>query len=144
MGISRRITAALTGARLALPAALTDRFPDLHTVRLRHGGLPLRVGGWCLGQARVAGITLGRTIWLDRRTSVSVELLLHEICHVRQFQADRLFPLRYLWESLRHGYRANRYEVEARAYARARMRDLDADIPFEGVPPWSSTPLRLS
>lgn len=144
MGLGGRIAAELTGVRAALPVSLLARFPELALVRVRHGGWPLRVAGWCLGQASVAGFTLGRTIWLAPRGPVSVELLLHEFCHVKQFEAVRLFPLRYVWESLWHGYRANRFEVEARAYARARVRDLLADFPSEGVPSWSSTPLRLS
>jgi hypothetical protein len=49
-------------------------------------------------------------------------LLLHEIRHVAQFEASAAFPLLYLWESLRRGYVRNRFEVDARAYAAARVR----------------------
>jgi Domain of unknown function (DUF4157) len=46
------------------------------------------------------------------------ELVLHEYFHVlRQWQPRRLTILRYLLESLRHGYWRNRYEIEARAFA---------------------------
>jgi hypothetical protein len=56
------------------------------------------------------------------------ELVLHEYFHVlRQWQPRRLSRLRYLWESLWRGYRANRYEIEAREFAArhaARFRAL--------------------
>ena len=46
--------------------------------------------------------------------------MLHEFFHVlAQWNARRLTTWRYVVESLRHGYVANRYEVEARAFARA-------------------------
>jgi hypothetical protein len=54
-------------------------------------------------------------------------LLLHEYCHVvRQWRTGRLTVLRYLAECLRHGYRANRFEVEARAFAAAHAGRLAA------------------
>jgi hypothetical protein len=49
------------------------------------------------------------------------ELLLHELRHVHQFQGDRTFPLRYLWGTIRHGYRNNPYEADARAFAARRL-----------------------
>jgi len=52
---------------------------------------------------------------------MSAELLLHELRHVHQFQASAAFPLQYLWETLRRGYFANRFEVDARAYAAHRV-----------------------
>jgi hypothetical protein len=70
----------------------------------------------------VAALTLGRTIWLGEATAFEAELLLHELRHVAQFESIRAFPVRYIWESLRRGYHANRYEVDARDYAAARMR----------------------
>lgn len=45
------------------------------------------------------------------------ELVLHEFFHVlRQWQPRRLTRARYLLESLRRGYRDNRFEVEANAF----------------------------
>jgi hypothetical protein len=45
-------------------------------------------------------------------------LVLHEYCHVlRQWEPGDLTLLRYCRECLRHGYRHNRFEVEARAFA---------------------------
>ena len=47
------------------------------------------------------------------------ELLLHEYFHVlRQWGTGRLTRWRYIGESLRRGYHANRFEREARAFAR--------------------------
>ena len=117
---------ALAGARMVLPAVLVADFPELAEARWRRGGLPVRVGGWCLGRATVSGITLGRTIWLAPAASLEPELLLHELRHVHQFAADRAFPLRYVWWSLRHGYLRNPYEADARQFAATRVG---------GVPP---------
>ena len=110
---------ALVGRPIALRADVIARYPELAEARWRAGGLPLRVGGWCLGQATVAGITLWRTIYLADPERASPALLLHELAHVRQFAQARTFPLRYCWESLRHGYARNRFEAEADAFARA-------------------------
>jgi hypothetical protein len=40
----------------------------------------------------------------------------HEVCHLKQFQKHGyvVFILKYLWESVRHGYYHNKYEQEAR------------------------------
>jgi hypothetical protein len=110
----------LVGASCTLPAELLAAYPELRHARWRRGGLAPRVGGWCLGRASVAGITLWRTIWLADGTPLDPELLLHELRHVHQFEGDRAFPLRYLWRSLRHGYANNPYESDARAFAAER------------------------
>jgi hypothetical protein len=117
----RRAARAVAGRRIELPPPLVARYPELAKARWREGGLPPRVGGWFLGRASVSAITLWRTIWLARPTGVSEELLLHEIRHVAQFEAERTFALRYLWESVRRGYSRNKYEVDARAYAASRL-----------------------
>jgi hypothetical protein len=111
----------LWGAPLTLPPELLRRYPELGQARWREGGLPLRVGGWCLGRATVSGITLWRTIWLATATELDPELLLHELRHVHQFEAGWAFPLRYVWGSLRHGYLDNPYEADARAFAARRI-----------------------
>jgi hypothetical protein len=116
------VVAPLIGRPTTLPRELVDRYPELAQARWRRGGLPVRVGGWCLRQRAVSAITLWHTIWLDTESSPSDELLLHEIRHVAQFEASAAFPLLYLWESLRRGYVRNRFEVDARAYAAARVR----------------------
>ena len=119
----RGALAALVGHRMTLPPALLARYPELAEARWRRGGLPVRVGGWCLGRATVAGITLGRTIWLAPQAPLSPELLLHELRHVHQFAADRAFPLRYAWRSLRHGYARNPYEADANQFAARRVTE---------------------
>jgi hypothetical protein len=116
------LVAPLIGRPTTLPRELLDRYPELAAAHWRRGGLPVRVGGWCLGQRAVSAITLWHTIWLDTESSPSEELLLHEIRHVAQFEASAAFPLFYLWESLRRGYVRNRFEVDARAYAASRVR----------------------
>lgn len=57
------------------------------------------------------------------------ELMLHEYCHViRQWEPRRLTAWRYLMESLRRGYWKNRFEIEAREFARARHGQLEAAL----------------
>ena len=109
------------GSREELPEKLTSAWPELRQLRYRRGGLPLRIGGWMLGQSTVAAITLGRTIFLARGTRFDPELLLHELRHVQQFSERKIFPLHYIWESLRRGYHANRFEADARDYAARRV-----------------------
>ena len=129
----RSVFEGLFGRRVELPAQLADLYPELRLARYRTGGLPLRVGGWTLGARTVAGITLWRTIWLGPGAEHEAELLLHEIRHVQQFQASLSFPVRYLWESLRRGYHANRFEVDARRYASARLARRNAPSPTQDV-----------
>ena len=117
MGYIAKIKGGFVGNRVSLPEALTESWPELRDLRYRRGGLPLRIGGWLLGQSTVAAITLGRTIFLAGPTRFDPGLLLHELRHVQQFRERKTFALRYIWESLRYGYHANRYEVDARDYA---------------------------
>ena len=65
-------------------------------------------------------IVIGKTIHLF---NVSKENFLkdekwvkHEMCHVRQFKKYGYFNfiIKYLWQSWKHGYYDNKYEVEAR------------------------------
>ena len=71
-------------------------------------------------QTENVAIVIGRTIHLYK---VSKEDFLkdkrwfkHEICHINQFRKYGFlsFIAKYLWESVRHGYYNNKYEVEAR------------------------------
>ena len=128
MGPLSRLLDAVVGRAVDLPPQLADKYPELREARYRVGGLPLRVGGWSLGASTVSGITLWRTIWLEPSVRWEAELLLHEIRHVQQFQASASFPLQYIWESLRRGYHANRFEADARRYASARL-DLGSASP---------------
>ncbi len=70
------------------------------------------------------GVTLGSRIYLrpgayDPDSLSGVELLGHELVHVRQYR-DGMTVWRYLWAS-RRGYRCNPYETEAFAIG-ARIR----------------------
>jgi hypothetical protein len=109
------------GTRVELPAEMTERFPELAEVRVRLGGFPLRIGGWVLGQPHVAGFTLGRTIFVHPDAALEPSLLLHELRHVHQFRAEKSFPVRYLWQSIRRGYLNNPYEVDARRFAKEQL-----------------------
>ena len=111
----------ILGSTFSLPASLIDRYPELADATWRRGGIFLRIGGWCLGRSTVSGVTLWRTIWIAANAPLDPELLLHELRHVHQFEADPLFPLRYLWRSVRHGYANNPYEADARAFAARRL-----------------------
>ncbi len=116
------ISRVLIGDAIALPATLLGRHPELRDASWRRGGLPPRIGGWFLGKRSVAGITLWRTVFLAPGAALDAELLLHELGHVRQFEASPWFPLRYIWASARRGYAGNRYEQDAQAFAEARLR----------------------
>ena len=118
----------LLGRPERLPAAMLARYPELAAIRYRRGGLPPRVGGWCLGQRSVAAITLWRTVWLGESTAIEDELLLHEARHVAHFGSSWTFPFLYLVESLRRGYWQNRFEVDAREYATRRMRAVTSHL----------------
>jgi hypothetical protein len=122
VGDKRTALTAVIGWPIELPARMTERFPDLASVRWRRGGIPVRVGGLFLGRTSVAAITLWRTVFLSPAALLEPELLLHELRHVHQFESNLAFPLLYLWESLVHGYKRNRFEVDARAYAARRVR----------------------
>jgi hypothetical protein len=72
-----------------------------------------------LGAENVA-IVIGSTIHLHNTSKEAFlrdkKWVKHELCHVQQFKkhGSFLFILEYLYESLRHGYYDNKYEVEAR------------------------------
>ena len=117
------LAAFLVGTPLELPALLLAQYPELAEASWRRDGLALRIGGWCLGRQTVAGITLWRTVWISSGVVLDPELLLHELRHVHQFQADPIFALRYAWYSVRHGYVDNPYEADARAFAARRLAE---------------------
>lgn len=102
------------GRPLELPPGIpAESLPPGVTVR--SGRLLPVLGGWGarLG-APAAAVALRRTVVVHPRVPLTRRLLLHELAHVRQWEEDRLFPLRYAVETLRRGYRQNRYEREAR------------------------------
>jgi hypothetical protein len=101
----------LLGSVVDHPADLPPR------VVVRAGRLVPAIGGRLSGHGRAAAaVTLGRTIIVHPDIRLTDRLLRHELAHVRQWQrAPVTFPLRYVWQHIRHGYRDNPYEVEARA-----------------------------
>jgi hypothetical protein len=123
MGRFAKLTRFIVGEPVELPKELRARYPELDIVTLRQGGIPPHVAGWLFGQRSVAAITLWRTIFLGEGTALSADLLLHELRHVEQFGRGKAFPLHYIWQSLRHGYHRNRYEVDARDYASRRLAE---------------------
>ena len=78
-----------------------------------------RFAAWKLNATSVA-MVLGHTIHLynTRREDflLNEPWVRHELCHIRQFEEHGflLFILKYLVESIRHGYHNNKYEIEAR------------------------------
>jgi hypothetical protein len=144
-GVNGAVTALwewFVGRPMALPTTLVARHPALGDAQWRRGGLPPRVGGWALGRRTVLGIAVGRTVFLAPNTELDAALLLHEVAHVHQFQRVPGFVLRYLWESVRRGYAANRFEREADAYA-ARALLIDPSYPAQSASASSSIDSRV-
>ncbi len=89
-------------------------------VRIRENALVARLGARVLGTENVA-LVVGGTIYLHNVTRTdflrSDAWVCHELRHVAQYERHGIvgFLLSYAIESLRRGYRANRFEVEARA-----------------------------
>ena len=79
-----------------------------------------RLAAWKLNCDKVA-IVIGKTIHLHNTQQQEFlkdkQWLLHELKHVEQFKRHGFirFIFLYLWESIRHGYTNNKYEIEARA-----------------------------
>ena len=61
------------------------------------------------------GITFGKHVFLSDRGYNDEKLLAHEAVHVRQYKEHGFIPfiVKYLWESVLHGYKNNKYEIEA-------------------------------
>ena len=71
-------------------------------------------------QSKNVAIVIGSTIHLYNVTRQQFlqdeKWVKHEICHLQQFKKHGkfIFIIKYLWESMRHGYYNNKYEIEAR------------------------------
>ena len=65
-------------------------------------------------------IVIGRTIHLYNTSKQDFlkdeKWVKHELCHIQQYQQYGLFIflIKYLWESVKHGYHNNKFEIEAR------------------------------
>lgn len=126
-----RLRATVLGERMAHPPDLGDEALPAGIV-LRRGRLIPWLGGRLAGmRGRAAAVTLGRTIIIDPDARLTRRLLAHELTHVRQWEGDRLFPLRYSLATLRHGYRNNPYEVEAREVEAFAARTQAGEEPSE-------------
>ena len=130
MGIGARLLSAIAGEKIHIPYAFTDLYPELGEASYRRGGLPVRIAGWALGASTAEAITLWGTVFIEPRAPLTAELLLHELRHVHQFSESKSFPLSYLWQSIRHGYSHNAYEIDARQYSADRLAQntLDKDL----------------
>ncbi len=107
----KRLIRAVSGDVLHSPVELP---PGVH---LMQGRLIPWIGGMFTGSRRpAAAVTVGDTIVVHPDAALSRGLVRHELEHVRQWRDEGwLFPMRYAWRYVRHGYRANPYEVAARA-----------------------------
>ncbi len=78
-----------------------------------------RVAALKLGAVSVAFV-LGKKIYLFNVTKEEFlkndAWFRHELCHIHQFKRYGFlnFIVRYIWQSIRHGYYNNKYEAEAR------------------------------
>lgn len=91
------------------PAALAVRIVEYSWINALHG--------WPLAVTRRDRIYLR---WGLAEFAARPELVLHEYFHVMaQWNTGRLTAWRYLVQSCRHGYYANPFEIEARAFAAA-------------------------
>ncbi|MEO8568516.1 MAG: DUF4157 domain-containing protein [Ginsengibacter sp.] len=92
---------------------------SLAHIRIKENSWIAKIAANKLRSQNVA-IVLGKTIHLYKvskdRFLEDTRWVKHESCHLRQFQNHGyfLFILKYLWESMLHGYYNNKYEVEAR------------------------------
>ena len=108
-------------AALSRAKARLDRL-DLYTTPVRIERVRVTVAPWFFRLPflrRFDGYCLIRTILLRRAESTD-DLIAHELCHVWQQQHRPVhMPLSYL----RHRYRRNPYELEARAAVAATRDD---------------------
>lgn len=127
MSLLERPLSWVLGERMLPPESAAGRLVPEGVV-LRRGRLVPWIGG-VMGRMRgpAAAVTLRRTIVLNPDAPLTPTLLAHELEHVRQWREDRLFPLRYTLATLRHGYRDNPYEKQARDAADALARTFTAE-----------------
>jgi hypothetical protein len=118
IGIVDRIARVVAGIDIASPVALPPR------VALRRSRLIPAIGGRMSGMGKAAAaVTLGRTVLVHPGAAATARLVHHELAHVAQWERHPFtFPIRYIGAHIRHGYRDNPYEIEARA-AEARSTE---------------------
>ena len=121
-----KAVAAVVLGRPVAREVMPDGAIPAHVVLRRGRAIPWLGGFFARMGHPAAAVTLRRTIVLHPDTRVTPELLTHELVHVRQWQKDPLFPIRYSLATLRHGYEDNPYEVEARTLASSHWPDQTA------------------
>lgn len=93
---------------------------------------------WLPGnRSNIKAITLWSSIYLRNRfcpvdpcDRTKVELLLHELVHVEQFRdSPILFPIKYLFNLIWHGYWNNPAEIEARARSSSLIQAYSLEDP---------------
>jgi hypothetical protein len=92
---------------------------DLAGIRIKENSFLARIAALKLRSGRVA-MVIGKTIHLHNVTRADFlkeeSWVKHELCHVQQYKQHGFVPFlaKYLWESVKHGYRNNKFEVKAR------------------------------
>ncbi|MEO6637997.1 MAG: DUF4157 domain-containing protein [Ginsengibacter sp.] len=104
---------------MGLAKIKSNSFIDLKDARIKENSWIAKIAAAKLKSNNVA-IVLGKTIHLYKVNRLEFlnneRWVKHELCHLRQFQTNGYFTfiLKYLLESVRHGYYHNKYEAEAR------------------------------
>ncbi len=98
----------------------------MHGRKLANENFTIKENSWVAWLAAkklkvpAVAIVIGKTIHLHHASKADFlnnsRWVKHELCHIRQFAAHGylLFMLKYVWESILHGYHNNKYEIEAR------------------------------
>ena len=92
---------------------------DLTSITIKENSWIAKLAARKLKSKNVA-IVFGKTIHLHNVSAAyflnDEKWVRHETCHVRQFQENGffIFIIKYLWESIKHGYYNNKFEAEAR------------------------------
>jgi hypothetical protein len=118
----------LLGRRYAIPAATRAALERVFAASLE-GIIVIENSLYARAHLGMCATTRPNRILLaisGAEFAASPELLLHEYFHViRQWRPGHLTRWRYLAETARRGYRANRYEQEAREFAAAARGRFD-------------------
>ncbi len=92
---------------------------DTRNIKIRERSWKAKIAAWWLGVDNVA-FTLGKTIHLYNATAQEflhdTRWVRHELKHVEQFRRYGFvsFITLYTIETIKKGYRNNKYEIEAR------------------------------
>jgi hypothetical protein len=93
--------------------------PDKIQVFIKEKSWLAKIAAKKLGSKQVA-IVFNKTIHLHNTTKQEFlcdkRWLCHELTHIKQYADNGIvgFIVKYLWESIRHGYHNNKFEKEAR------------------------------